>query len=233
MCRRRGRARCRTCPSSTRASSAKTTRPPNDDHPACDLRAGDYFLSTDLPRGRVGSGWDNTVFIINYDEWGGFFDHVQPPRVTRRRADRRRSAHRHRPRSRRQGRVLTGFRVPCIIASPSRAAGGRRFRDHGLYDHTSVLKLIEWRWNLAPFTRRDASGNRLVTRATSPGCWTSTFPTPGCRDASRAAAGRADCIRDNERGTATQHHNDGSRRHAGPRGLGRTPERSGLLAHLV
>jgi phospholipase C len=29
--------------------------------------------------------------------------------------------------------------------------------DSGLYDHTSVLKLIEWRYNLPPLTARDAS----------------------------------------------------------------------------
>src|SRR5687767_9137965 len=26
-----------------------------------------------------GPAWRNTVFVINYDEWGGFFDHVPPP----------------------------------------------------------------------------------------------------------------------------------------------------------
>jgi len=33
---------------------------------------------------------------------------------------------------------------------------------HGVYDHTSVLKMIEWRWNLRPLTIRDATANNLA-----------------------------------------------------------------------
>jgi len=56
------------------------------------------------------------------------------------------------------GKVLSGFRVPCIIASPFSRVGGKRTAvSHNFYDHTSVLKLIEWRWGLEPLTRRDAS----------------------------------------------------------------------------
>jgi phospholipase C len=34
---------------------------------------------------------------------------------------------------------------------------------HGEFDHTSVLKLIEWRWNLAPLTSRNAAARNLAT----------------------------------------------------------------------
>jgi phospholipase C len=54
--------------------------------------------------------------------------------------------------------VLSGFRVPCIIASPFSRVGGKQAAvNHNFYDHTSVLKMIEWRWGLEPLTRRDAS----------------------------------------------------------------------------
>jgi phospholipase C len=54
--------------------------------------------------------------------------------------------------------VLAGFRVPCIIASPfTRATSAETAVSHHFYDHTSVLKLIEWRWGLTPLTQRDAS----------------------------------------------------------------------------
>jgi phospholipase C len=33
---------------------------------------------------------------------------------------------------------------------------------HGLYDHTSVLRMIEWRWDLPPLTVRDATANNLA-----------------------------------------------------------------------
>jgi phospholipase C len=136
----------------------------NDDHPLADIRAGDALLSQIFHAVSSGPGWDKTVLIINYDEWGGFFDHVPPPRVTAgvpvganpsTGIDQDLSA----------GQVLLGFRVPCIVASPftSVQAGGTPVA-HGLYDHTSVLKFIEWRWGLQPLSQRDAS-----TAPTDPG----------------------------------------------------------------
>jgi len=38
----------------------------------------------------------------------------------------------------------------------------RNYVAHGLYDHTSVLKLLEWRWNLRPLTVRDSTANNLA-----------------------------------------------------------------------
>jgi phospholipase C len=133
----------------------------DDDHPLADIRAGDAFLSQVFHAVASGPGWDQTVLIINYDEWGGFFDHVPPSRVTAgvpigvspgAGVDQDLDGN---------GDVLLGFRVPCIVASPFTNGGGVA---HGLYDHTSVLKLIEWRWSLEPLTQRDAS-----TAPTDPG----------------------------------------------------------------
>jgi phospholipase C len=130
----------------------------NDDHPLADIRAGDAFLSQVFHAVASGPSWDKTVLVINYDEWGGFFDHVPPVRVTAgvpagsspsSGVDTDLNA---------QGKVLSGFRVPCIIASPfSRIGAGQAPVNHNLYDHTSVLKMIEWRWGLEPMTQRDAS----------------------------------------------------------------------------
>ena len=52
-----------------------------------------------------------------------------------------------------------GFRVPCILVSPF----ARRGRvAHGTYDHTSILKLAEWRWGLEPLSVRDAEAANLA-----------------------------------------------------------------------
>jgi phospholipase C len=129
----------------------------NDDHPANDLRAGDYFLSTIFNALASGPAWDKTVFIINYDEWGGFFDHVAPSRVT---PGIPRGSNPHDGIDQdldHHNKVLTGFRVPCIISGPFARHGQKGFVSHDFYDHTSVLKLIEWRWGLQPLTARDAS----------------------------------------------------------------------------
>ncbi len=129
-----------------------------DDHPLADIRAGDAFLSQIFHAVSSGPGWDKTVLVINYDEWGGFFEHVLPRRVT---AGVAVGANPHTGVDTdldAAGKVLTGFRVPCIIVSPfSRIGGAQAAVTHNFYDHTSVLKLIEWRWGLQPLTQRDAS----------------------------------------------------------------------------
>jgi phospholipase C len=144
----------------------------NDDHPLSDLRAGDAFLSQVVHAVMTGPAWDKTVLVLNYDEWGGFFDHVPPRRVTAgvpigadpaNGVDKDLDA---------DGQVLTGFRVPCIVVSPftrtdyatATSPGHAAPVAKGFFDHTSVLKLIEWRWQLEPLSRRDAS-----TRAADPG----------------------------------------------------------------
>src|SRR5262249_43240025 len=53
----------------------------NDDHPHADIRNGDAFLAAVFYALAMGPAWKNTVLIINFDEGGGFFDHVAPPRV--------------------------------------------------------------------------------------------------------------------------------------------------------
>ena len=132
-----------------------------DDHPLADIRAGDAFLSEVFHAVANGPGWDKTVLVINYDEWGGFFDHVTPPRVTAGVAVGASPATGIDTDLNAKGQVLTGLRVPCIIASPfTRATSPLTAVSHHFYDHTSVLKLIEWRWGLKPLSRRDASTRR-------------------------------------------------------------------------
>jgi phospholipase C len=38
----------------------------------------------------------------------------------------------------------------------------RRLVAHNMFDHTSVLRFIEWRWDLDPLTVRDATANNLA-----------------------------------------------------------------------
>src|SRR5258707_4782609 len=56
------------------------------------------------------------------------------------------------------GKALLGLRVPTVVASPFSRGNPVESRVSALvFDHTSGLKLIEWRWGLAPLTPRDAS----------------------------------------------------------------------------
>jgi phospholipase C len=121
----------------------------NDDHPHADLRAGEAFMGQVYRAITSGPGWKNTVLIFNRDEWGGFFDTVTPPRVI---------APNDVDTDLVNGQALLGFRVPTIVVSPFTQGNPATPRINSeLYDHTSVLKLIEWRYNLPPLTSRDAS----------------------------------------------------------------------------
>ena len=121
----------------------------NDDHPHADIRNGEAFLSTIIRALTASPKWGNTVLIINFDEWGGFFEHVAPPRAV---------APNNVDPDQIDGQVLLGFRLPVVIASPfTRNTGASPAVSSVVFDHTSVLKLIEWRWGLQPLTTRDSS----------------------------------------------------------------------------
>ncbi|MDB6053251.1 MAG: phospholipase [Verrucomicrobiales bacterium] len=120
-----------------------------DDHPHADIRNGEEFLNKVYAAVTTSPAWSKTVLVINYDEWGGFFDHVAPPTAAIPAADA--------AAGNADGRL--GFRVPCLVISPWSRRG---FVAKGLYDHTSILKMIEWRWNLPSLTVRDTNANNLA-----------------------------------------------------------------------
>jgi len=121
------------------------------DHPHADIRVGDAFLSEAFHAVASSPNWSRTVFIVTYDEWGGFFEHVAPPRA---------AAPNGVDPDIVAGKALLGFRVPVVIASPfTRSADGNPRVASNTFDHTSILKLIEWRWSLRPLTARDASSD--------------------------------------------------------------------------
>lgn len=146
----------------------------NNDHPDADIRSGDAFLAAVFHAVAGGPASDKTGLIINFDQWGGVFEHVAPPRVT---------APNHVDSDEVTGRVLLGFRVPTVVVSPfTRNAAGTPEVNHTVFDHTSVLKLIEWRWGVPPLTARDASpliGNfATALNFSAPNASVPTVPLP-------------------------------------------------------
>jgi phospholipase C len=119
-----------------------------DDHPHGDIRDGEAFLNSVYQAVTASPNWPRTALVINYDEWGGFFDHIPPSAAPIPPADAALGSD-----------GLRGFRVPALLISPW---SPRHTVAHGIYDHTSVLKMIEWRWGLRPLTVRDASANNLA-----------------------------------------------------------------------
>jgi phospholipase C len=77
--------------------------------------------------------WKDTAIIVTYDENGGLWDHVAPPKIDR---------------------WGPGTRVPALLISPFARRG---FIDHTVMDTTAIDKLIETRFGLAPLGTRDAA----------------------------------------------------------------------------
>jgi phospholipase C len=84
-----------------------------------------------------GPDWSSTAIFLTWDDFGGFYDHVQPPKLDR---------------------FGLGPRVPFIIISPY--AKGKTV-DHTQYEFSSVLRFIEDTFNLPSLTNRDAEANNM------------------------------------------------------------------------
>jgi phospholipase C len=133
-----------------------------DDHPLADIRLGERFIA-DAYHALSDAGYlDNTVFVVTFDEWGGFYDHVPPPRVIDN-TDPANVSHAGDASTPTDGQLVPdyrqlGFRVPAIVVSnlaPSRVV------HHGPFEHTSTLKLIESTFGLTSLTARDANAENL------------------------------------------------------------------------
>lgn len=82
--------------------------------------------------------WEKSLIIVTYDENGGLWDHVAPPATDR---------------------WGLGTRIPAIVISPYAKKG---YVDHTTYDTISILRFIEWRYDLSPLGERQ-SANILNT----------------------------------------------------------------------
>jgi phospholipase C len=136
-----------------------------------DIRKGESFAAEVINRVMNGKGWPNTLLIWTYDEHGGYYDHVPPPAAVTpddvpahnyeldlpvwvRKLLRKPFADLENIDAGPPDYGRYGFRVPAVVVSPYAR------RDCVLsqpLDHTSVLKLIEQKWNLPALTRRDAA----------------------------------------------------------------------------
>jgi phospholipase C len=120
-----------------------------------DIQLGERYIAEVVNVLMHAKTWKNTVLIINYDEHGGYYDHVPPPPALA-------------PDS--IPPMLTGtdvpgafdrygFRVPLIVVSPWARRG---YVSRVVQDHTSVLAFIERKWNLPAMTLRDANAHPMT-----------------------------------------------------------------------
>jgi len=116
----------------------------NDDHPPHHVLLGQQMIASVYQALATSPLWEKTLFIITYDEHGGFFDHVAPPKTEDDHAA--------------DGFDQLGFRVPAIAIGAYVKNGYVSSVQH---DHTSVMKHIQKMFDLEPLTARDAAANDL------------------------------------------------------------------------
>jgi phospholipase C len=127
----------------------------DDQHPPGDVQLADALTAKVIQAVMQGPQWSHTALFITYDEHGGIYDHVAPPAACPPDGI---------------APMLTaglpatpaydrlGFRVPMVVISPY---AKRHYVSHETYDHTSILRFIEARFNLPAMTARDANATPL------------------------------------------------------------------------
>jgi phospholipase C len=104
----------------------------NSDHPPENLSAGQDFVSQEVSAIMQSQYWNNTVIFVTWDDWGGFYDHVNPTALD---AD------------------GLGLRAPLLVISPYTKPG---YISHNLGEFASFLKFIELNWGLPNLGQRDS-----------------------------------------------------------------------------
>jgi phospholipase C len=120
-----------------------------------DISVGEGYAALVIDAVMKGPAWEKTALIWVYDEHGGWYDHVPPQPAVK--PD-------NVPPELLAGDVpgaydYTGFRVPCAVVS---AWSKKDYVSHQVFDHTSVLKLVETKWNLPAMTYRDANARNML-----------------------------------------------------------------------
>ena len=109
------------------------------EHPPSSIQTGQRFVKTLIQELMRSSAWDSSAFLLSYDDWGGWYDHVLPPQVDE---------------------YGYGPRVPAILVSPYANVGQINNTE---LDFTSILKFIENNWGIQPLTERDKNANNFLS----------------------------------------------------------------------
>jgi phospholipase C len=109
------------------------------DHPARTDGSGPSWVASIVNAIGNSAFWPNTVIFITWDDWGGWYDHVPPPKII--------------------NSYEYGFRVPLIVVSPY---AKQAYISHATHDFGSILKFIEEQFNLPSLGYADAQADDLA-----------------------------------------------------------------------
>lgn len=157
--------------------------PANDDHPTHDISQGQKLIKEVYETLRVSPQWNQILFLITYDEHGGFYDHVPPPAHGVPSPDGVKGPAPHYFNFNR-----LGVRVPTIAVSPWIEKGTVEHRPQGPtltseYEHSSIAATVRTLFSLPQphLTAREAwAGNfaHIISRTTPRTDTPVTLPSP-------------------------------------------------------
>jgi phospholipase C len=128
----------------------------NDEHPPSNAQLGQKFVADVINALMASPDWSSSAMFLEYDEHGGYYDHVPPPEAVppddippmTSATDNDKGAFDH-----------LGIRVPFAVISPF---AKKSFVSHTVYSHTSILSFIEERFGLPHLTARDAASDPML-----------------------------------------------------------------------
>jgi len=152
----------------------------NSQHPLADVTRGEALIKQTYEAIRNSPVWETSLFILAWDEHGGFYDHVAPPAAPP-------PGDGAPPTFNQNGFLFDvyGARVPAVVISPLIP---QNLVDHRLYDHTSIPATLESLFRIAPLTARDRAAlplNSLCTLA-APRSTPAALPNPASAPAPAA-----------------------------------------------
>jgi phospholipase C len=109
------------------------------EHPPAGVKEGMAYVTGLINTIMEGPDWNSTAIFVSWDDWGGFYDHVAPPKVDQ---------------------YGLGIRVPGLIISPY---AKENYIDHNTYSFESWLKIVEERFDVNPMTARDTNASDMLS----------------------------------------------------------------------
>jgi len=106
--------------------------PQDSDHPGYNGSAGEAWVSSLVDTVEASQYWNSTVIFVTWDDYGGFYDHVAPPRLL--------------------GGAQLSFRAPVLVISPY---AKENYISHVPLDFYSLLRFVEWQFGLGCVTALD------------------------------------------------------------------------------
>jgi uncharacterized protein (TIGR03437 family) len=108
------------------------------EHPPADVSVGMNYVTGVINAVMNSPEWSSTAIFLAWDDWGGFYEHVDPPSVDQ---------------------YGLGIRVPGIVISPY---ARQSYVDHKTYSFESWLRIVEERFGVQPMTARDNTANDMI-----------------------------------------------------------------------